>query len=44
MIMGIVVDEKQRAIGHKLANDILKYVSEELENVLDWSENADVVL
>lgn len=42
MIIGFVVDEKQRATGHRLCIDILKYVSEELENVLEWSENNDV--
>lgn len=36
-MLGVIVDEKNRAIGHKMANDILKYVGEELQNVVEWS-------
>jgi hypothetical protein len=28
MIMGIVVEGKHRALGHKMANDILKFMQE----------------
>lgn len=38
----MVVDEHHKAIGHKMANDTLKYVTEELENVVEWAENNDV--
>jgi hypothetical protein len=40
--LGVIVDEKNRGIGHKMANDILKYVIDELENVVEWAENNDV--
>lgn len=37
LILGVVVEEKTRALGHKMANDILRYVEEEMENVVEWT-------
>lgn len=28
LILGVVVEEKTRALGHKMANDILKFIEE----------------
>lgn len=29
-------------MGHKMSNDILKFMQDELENVVEWIENNDV--
>lgn len=36
-LLGVVVDDKNKAFGHKMANDILRYVGEELENIVEWA-------
>lgn len=36
------MDEKLKSAGHKMANDVLKFISEEMENVVEWTETADV--
>ena len=41
-MLGVIVDSKNKGIGHKMANDVLKYVVDELENVVEWAENNDV--
>lgn len=42
LILGVIVDEKQKGVGHKMAKDILKYLVEELENVVEWAETTEV--
>ena len=42
LLLGVIVDEKLKAAGHKMANDVLKFISEEMENVVEWNETADV--
>ena len=42
LMLGVIVDSKNKGIGHKMANDVLKYVVDELENVVEWAENNDV--
>jgi ribosomal protein L13E len=39
MIVGIAVDEKRKNVGHKLMHDIVAFMEDELENVVEWSES-----
>lgn len=41
-IIGFIVDQKYRDIGHKMSVEFSKYMYSQLDNVADWVENTDI--